>query len=122
MTLCRHCHEHVCNAGRGLCRRCYSDLSIREQYKRLDWQRGSDKPRCRHCGIWAGLSNKRWLCGPCFRDRSIRDLYPLSLRAIKTRPVRTDPYHEPTEAELEVIIAEQMKCLPEWWKRGVSSV
>lgn len=28
-------------------------------------------------------------------------------------------YHEPTTAELDVMIAEQMKCLPPWWAREV---
>lgn len=32
------------------------------------------------------------------------------------------PPHEPTEAELNQMIAEQMKCLPSWWHHDAEAM
>jgi len=64
-------------------------------------------PRCLECKKYAGQSGKRWLCVGCFADRAIREKYPTKHGTTK--------YGEPTEAELNQMIAEQMRCLPPWW-------
>jgi hypothetical protein len=53
------------------------------------------------------LGHYRDLCFACFSDPTIRAQYPTA---------RGKRQHgEPTQAELEQMIAEQMQCLPEWW-------
>lgn len=61
---------------------------------------------CRHCGKATSRYNRRrGLCNRCYQIPSIRTQYTPD----KPRP------HEPTEAELDVMIAEQMANLPPWW-------
>jgi hypothetical protein len=52
----------------------------------------------------------RGLCYPCYRDRSVRALYPTLLMG----PGAAD-CDEPTAAEVERVVAEQMRCLPKWF-------
>lgn len=64
---------------------------------------------CRHCGTKIATRPRR-LCHACYADRSVRDLYrPESKYAPNLAP-------EPTEEELDRMIAEQMAALPDWWK------
>ena len=69
--------------------------------------------QCLHCR-WRKACSGRGLCRACFNDRTVRYLY----RAIReTRPDRrADPTHDMTMAELDALIAEQRKCLPDWWE------
>lgn len=57
------------------------------------------------------------LCYRCYGSHGkpgVRHLYP-SLDPVSG--VRSSlQYREPTEAELDALIAEQMKCLPPWWE------
>jgi hypothetical protein len=66
----------------------------------------STKPKCRHCGT-RQAARPRGLCFPCYGDPLIRELYPTAGSKFATKG-------EPTEAELEQMIAEQMATLPGW--------
>lgn len=63
--------------------------------------------RCRHCGQ-KRICRPRRLCHSCYAVVAIRDQYPAA-------PKKND--REPTMAELEQTIAEQLKCLPAWWTK-----
>jgi hypothetical protein len=65
---------------------------------------------CLHCKRRKAVYGKRWLCFGCYSDKSVRLLYPSgTARAFD---------HDPTEAELDTLIAEQSKPenLPKWWE------
>lgn len=68
---------------------------------------------CKHCGGPPRWLAGRGLCTPCHKNLEIRDQYPL-LRPRNSSDDR-DREYEPTEAELDALIAEQMRCLPAWW-------
>lgn len=67
------------------------------------------KPLCLHCGT-RPASKARGLCFGCYKNRAVRDLYP-------KRRAQADG--GPTEAELDAMIAEQMRPenLPKWFHR-----
>ncbi len=66
---------------------------------------------CRHCNRILGRArSKRGLCIVCYRDDAIRVLYA----CCKTGP-KPERHDDPTEEELNAIIAQQMRCLPAWW-------
>jgi hypothetical protein len=72
----------------------------------------SPRPRCAHCRRrWAGRKN-RGLCQTCWLVPDVRLAQPGRVPARVSRPD-----HEPTEAELEALIAEQERNLPAWWWR-----
>jgi ribosomal protein L37E len=60
---------------------------------------------CRHCGE-RRANRPRGLCAKCYYRAGVRDRYPASARG---------PQREPTAAEVEATVAEQMKHLPKWW-------
>lgn len=63
---------------------------------------------CRHCR--AGKVNRpRGLCWNCYYTPGVKALYPVTSK-FAAKP-------EPTEAELDAMIAEQSKPenLPSWW-------
>ena len=67
--------------------------------------------RCGHCGlnpVWS-----RRLCRHCHAVPEILALFPRLSH--KDRKVIPDSNPDPTAAQLEAIIAEQMKSLPDWW-------
>ncbi len=66
---------------------------------------------CRHCHRFRSLQG-RGLCAMCHRTPAIRELYP---RIFPMQNGALD--HEPTEAELDAMIEEQMRPenLPPWW-------
>lgn len=77
--------------------------------------------KCRHQGCQQEASQRRYpsgklkcrgLCARCFSTLAIRQLYPCEAKA-----PRRDT--EPTEEELERLIAQQMRCLPRWWAAHV---
>ena len=63
---------------------------------------------CQHCRT-VRLIRSRGLCWPCYETPEISRLYP-------------PPSIEPTEEELDAMIAEQMKCRPAWWDRETRAV
>ena len=65
---------------------------------------------CRHCQRRKKVC-PRGLCFACYHTPSIRRMYPPTSKFV-TRG-------EPTMAELDALIARQMKCLPSWWQRDV---
>lgn len=69
---------------------------------------------CRHCNRRKAAQYKRGLCFACYFDPAVRKLYP-SISAYAPNCAKPNE-GEPTEAELDAIIAEQMRCLPPWWK------
>lgn len=69
---------------------------------------------CRHCQV-KNANRPLGLCWTCYYKPGVRALYPSTS---KYAPKRHGSAHrEPTEAELDAIIAEQMKCLPAWWNK-----
>lgn len=67
--------------------------------------------KCKHCSRdW--YIKAKGLCERCYANPQIRVLYP-NLKGRTGR--RTDLRREPTEDELDAIIAAQMKRLPRWW-------
>ncbi len=66
---------------------------------------------CAECGHYSPCLRPRKLCYHCYRKPEVLARHPL------------DPVYgkrEPTAAELEQIIAEQSRRLPEWWDREVA--
>lgn len=61
---------------------------------------------CRHCGQ-RKANRPRGLCWRCYYAPGVKALYPSTS---KHAPGKRD---EPTEAELDQMIAEQMRCLPD---------
>lgn len=61
---------------------------------------------CRHCGE-RKVNRPRGLCWGCYYTPGVKEKYPVTCK--------TAPRGEPTEAELEAMIAEQMANLPPWW-------
>jgi hypothetical protein len=78
---------------------------------------------CRHCtGPIRGRSAPRGLCWRCYRTPGVWEATP----RLKPGPKRAgeaaqevsptaENDREPTAAELEAMIAEQLAALPEWW-------
>ena len=65
-------------------------------------------PICCHCGKRKANLRRRGLCWTCHQSASIRKSQPSHKFA---------PKGEPTQKELDAIIAEQMANLPKWWAR-----
>lgn len=67
---------------------------------------GEPMALCRHCT--RRVANKpRGLCKRCYQTPTVRNLYPVNPKYMDRG--------EPTEAELEAMVEEQMQCLPDWW-------
>lgn len=64
---------------------------------------------CRHCGE-RRLEHARKLCRACHRKPDVREQY-------SSRQGPLPPPPEPTEAELEAMIARRMRNLPAWFIR-----
>jgi len=62
------------------------------------------KADCRHCGRHA-IIRGRGLCRPCYKKTALK--YPKSYRAAKP---------EPTQEEVDRIVAEGYRNLPSWWE------
>lgn len=62
---------------------------------------------CLHCREPAGVNVRRGLCRRCYTTAAIRRKYP--------RDESRAPGREPTEEELDAMIAEQRANLPPWW-------
>lgn len=72
-----------------------------------------DVKLCRHCNC-RKVNRPRGLCWHCYYTPGVRALYPSTN---KYAPHAARGITEPTEAELEAMIAEQMACLPDWWHK-----
>lgn len=73
------------------------------------------KPRrkpCRHCRQIVAIYSRQ-ICRKCYRDPDVLAKYPTDYHRVK----QEEGLHEPTMAEVEAMIAEQMKPenLPSWW-------
>lgn len=66
-------------------------------------------PKCIHCGKECKRVQARKLGSCCYAKH--KNEYP----TVIPYPVHTGEWFEPTEEELEKMIAEQMQCLPPWW-------
>ncbi len=66
------------------------------------------QPLCRHC-TKGKVNRPRGLCWRCYYTPGVKALYGITHKFA--------PKPEPTEAELEALIAEQSKPenLPAWW-------
>lgn len=62
---------------------------------------------CRHCAE-RRVNRPRGLCWVCFYTPGVRERYPVGSKYA--------PKAEPTAAEVEACVAEQMACLPAWWE------
>lgn len=103
---CRHCGR-----GRGHRSGCTATRPAAPKPKVVPAPEPNQAPRrpCRHCKDNPEGFGCRGMCWKCYKDPKVRTLYP----GCKYRP--SGP--EPTEAELEGMIAEQMANLPKWWGR-----
>jgi hypothetical protein len=70
------------------------------------------KGSCVHCGKKNICLQGRGLCQPCHGKIDIRHQY---LRSSNNRAQLNSPRVDPSEEELNALIAEQMRCLPPWW-------
>jgi hypothetical protein len=70
---------------------------------------------CLHCARTMGRLYARGLCSKCYRVRTVRALYPPRGEAGRAGAKGYEP--EPTEAEVDALVAEQMANLPDWWSR-----
>lgn len=71
---------------------------------------GTDRPICRHCRRPDRPARKRGICYHCGKDPAILALYPKGKSGAKKK---AEP--EPTAAELDLMIAQQLANLPDWW-------
>ena len=93
-TTCLDCNVVCIPYKGGKCERCYRRLT-RHRHR-----------VCVHCGVKKTIQ-ARGLCRFCWNRPRIREMYPVIMD--------TAPRREPTEEELDAIIAEQRKCLPADW-------
>lgn len=64
---------------------------------------------CRHCNAKKS-TRPRGLCETCYRLPGLRKQYPTCRDYT--------PNDDPTDAELDSMIREQLADLPEWWDRA----
>lgn len=69
---------------------------------------------CPNCGNPKGVKKQRGLCDRCYSAPEIREKYP----PLGKPRTYSQLNHEPTIADLDAMIAEQMKPenLPPWWE------
>ena len=67
---------------------------------------------CRHCRERA-VNRPRGLCWTCYGKPEVLKQYP-PLTKYEVKP-------EETDADLDAMIAEQMKNLPDWWEKSCTS-
>lgn len=82
---------------------------------------------CRHCNRYQTV-HSRGLCWTCYRTPGLKDQYPPMPKAeasrlgakasLEKRQAMREEFgtEEPTDEQLEAMIAEQRKKLPRWWK------
>lgn len=115
---CVHCSRTRTLEARRLCSTCYRDPAIRDQYPPLPRTDPPRPARCLACDADPDAGTQgprgRGLCPRCYRDPETRALYPV-LRHHGTMHV---PHQDdPTEEELDRLIAERSINLPDWFIR-----
>lgn len=65
--------------------------------------------KCRHCGR-DKVNRPRGLCWTCYYTPGVRAMFPVTSK-YGEKAVRVDT-DEPTEAELDAMIAEQLPTMP----------
>src|SRR5262245_53355181 len=73
---------------------------------------------CRHCGHVYG-NYGRGLCYSCYRKPEVKVQYPPMPHRDRVRKDQHPNDYEPTEEELDAVIAEQLANLPPWWQTDV---
>lgn len=63
---------------------------------------------CGHCRQHEQEAGKFGLCGECYK-------IPAVFRRFMGREAKRRAAYEPTEQEIEALVAEQMQNLPDWW-------
>jgi len=72
---------------------------------------------CKHCNRPPGKTRMRkGLCSGCYEKPWIRVRYPATNPQAYERQENQE-----TMEQLDAIIAEQMKCLPKWWKQEAAN-
>lgn len=103
---CRHCGLRRFY-GRGLCKPCHTDPAVLAQYPPA----GRVKVPCVHCALRSVYC--RGLCRPCHADPVVSAQYPAKARRLP--PGNSGWRREPTDAELDELVRQQMRCLPDWF-------
>ena len=67
--------------------------------------------KCIHCRTRTRSCGRRGLCHHCHQHPEIREQYLAS-------PIRYIHVPEPTEDEVEALVAAGMANLPEWWEES----
>ncbi len=122
MSTCRHCKIeykiHLSNSGcggRGLCGVCYSRPGMKEMYESFRGRR-SNRRFCDICKkhMTRKRPKQRW-CKACYlalENKPSRHNRPAKVKVNDVLNPR-EWADEPTEAELDAIIAEQLPTMPE---------
>lgn len=63
---------------------------------------------CKHCSKWRMIEGRK-LCCSCYKNAAIRAQYPAESRINRNRQNGSP---EPTEAELDALIAERRATMP----------
>ncbi len=76
--------------------------------------------KCYHCQSDSGCRPPRGLCWRCYRNPEIKNRFGLRKPGPKTGEIEdeaelVDDGLDPTEEELEAMIAEQLQSLPDWY-------
>lgn len=88
------------------------------------------KKTCTNCGRKVPIVYGRNQCRGCFTGVTISAVQAEErnrrrardrARRIAAKQAAEDPDREPTEQELETLIAKQMACLPGWWGKDVQT-
>lgn len=74
---------------------------------------------CAHCKTEDVWLVGRGLCGTCHKKKDIRFQYKLK-NGRTEEDTAGDHLPEPTQEELDAMIAERMKNLPAWWRHDTS--
>lgn len=96
MHPCAACGSPEAAFARHLCRKCWSDQSVRQRFaKRKRILKSVPPTQCRHCHQLAWLKPRK-LCYTCYETQWIRDLYPPKFTVRKAGAIT--PASAPTSA------------------------
>lgn len=70
--------------------------------------------KCQHCKKEVRIFRGRKLCYYCHKKPEIREKYPKE----RAGGVYCPSYREPTEEELNAMIEDGMRNLPDWWENS----
>ena len=109
---CLECKRTSSMYKRGLCGRCGRTPSILKKYPKKKPGTKNDRVReCVRCQKKKFIKARR-LCDACYKAFG-RAYPPVRKVGVRRRGVEND---NATMAEIEQMIAEQMRCLPDWWR------